>query len=82
MKQEEDMLYIYITDAWCSNVVKVGGQCFPDVYFLMQRCRPFYQHFIVTNSKNALQNYILGVHMHIIVYIVLFYFILIFVILS
>ncbi len=28
-------LYVYINDAWCSKVVKVEGQCFPDVEFLI-----------------------------------------------
>ena len=54
--------------AWCSNAVKVGGQCSTDVQFLMLRCRPYYlprefsSVFTVAvyipldaNLKNALQ---------------------------
>lgn len=34
--------YVFILDVWCSNVVKVDGQCFPDVEFLSLKCRPYY----------------------------------------
>ncbi len=61
-------LCVYINDAWRSNVVRVDGQCLPDVSFFMLRCWPYYlpreftSVFVVavyippdTNSKNALQ---------------------------
>ncbi len=35
-------LCVYINDAWCSNIVKADGQCFPDWKFLTLRCRPYY----------------------------------------
>ena len=71
-------LCVYINDAWCSNAVKVDGQCLPDVEFLMLRCRPYYlpreftSVFVVAvyilpdaNSKNALQELyeVISIHM-------------------
>lgn len=46
-----------ISDAWCSDVVKVNGQC--------QRCQPFFFSIFAvqllpdTNLKNILKNYFL-----------------------
>ncbi len=61
-------LCVYINDVWCSKVVKVDGQCSPDVEFLMLRCQSYYllreftSVFVVAvdispdaNLKNALQ---------------------------
>ncbi len=76
-KMRGGRLYVYINDAWCSNVVKVDGQCFPDVKFWMVRCRPYYlpreftSVFVAavyvppdTNSKNVPQELYVVINSH------------------
>lgn len=69
-------LCAYIINARCSNTVRFGGQCSPNVRLLMWSCWPYYhQHLVAVvyihpdaDERSALQNYFLGVHVFIYVY--------------